>query len=306
MSDLSLTIGGLVFKNPVITASGTFGYGTEYAPYLDVSRLGGIVTKTITLLPREGNPVPRVAETPAGMLNSIGLANVGVDEFLKRKLPALADLDTRVIVNIAGNTAEEYAAVAAKAGAFGRVDAIEINVSCPNVKQGGLAFGTDPEATYQVVRAVRNETGKVLITKLTPNVTDITEAARAAVEAGSDALSLINTVLGMGIDITTRKPLLARGTGGLSGPAVKPIAIAKVYQAARCVDVPIIGLGGIRQWEDVVEFMLAGASAVQVGTWNFVEPGGAARIVAGLEQYCASRSLARLADLVGTVDIDET
>jgi dihydroorotate dehydrogenase (NAD+) catalytic subunit len=299
MADLSVRIAGLLLRNPVLTASGTFGYGTEYADYFDVSLLGGIVTKTVTLELREGNPMPRLAETPAGMLNSIGLANVGIERFLSEKLPALEGLDTRVIVNVAGNTAEEYAEVTARAAAHPRVDAIEVNVSCPNVRHGGLAFGTNPSATAEVTAAVRAATAKPVIVKLTPNVTDIAEIARAAEAAGADALSLINTVLGMAIDIETRRPLIARRTAGLSGPAIKPIAIAKVYQVRKAVKLPLIGIGGIMRWQDAVEFLLAGATAVQTGTLNFVEPDGPVRIVEGIRRYCEEKGIASVVELVG-------
>ncbi len=299
MTDLSVRIAGLSLKNPVLAASGTFGYGMEYAGYFDISRIGGIVTKTVTLEPREGNPMPRLAETPAGMLNSIGLANVGIERFLSEKLPALGGLDTRVVVNVAGNTAEEYAEVTSRAAAHPRVDAIEVNVSCPNVRHGGLAFGTNPIATAEVTAAVRAATSKPVIVKLTPNVTDIAEIARAAEAAGADALSLINTVLGMAIDIETRRPLIARRTAGLSGPAVKPIAIAKVYQVRKAVKLPLIGIGGIMRWQDAVEFLLAGATAVQTGTLHFVEPDGPVRILDGLRRYCEEKAIASVTELVG-------
>ncbi|MBN2201466.1 dihydroorotate dehydrogenase [bacterium] len=301
MTDLSVRIAGLALKNPVLTASGTFGYGTEYAGYFDISLLGGIATKTVTLEPREGNPMPRLAETPGGMLNSIGLANVGIERFLSEKLPALEGLDTRVIVNVAGNTAEEYAEVTSRAAAHPRVDAIEVNVSCPNVRHGGLAFGTNPAATAEVTAAVRAATSKPVIVKLTPNVTDITEIARAAEAAGADALSLINTVLGMAIDIETRRPLIARRTAGLSGPAIKPIAIAKVYQVRQAVKLPLIGIGGIMRWQDAVEFLLAGATAVQTGTLHFVEPDGPVRVVEGIRRYSEEKGVASVTELVGAL-----
>jgi dihydroorotate dehydrogenase (NAD+) catalytic subunit len=301
MVDLSVRIGGLALRNPVLTASGTFGYGTEYADFFDASRLGGIVTKTVTLEPREGNPMPRLAETPAGMLNSIGLANVGIERFLSEKLPALEGLDTRVVVNVAGNTVEEYAEAAARAAAHPRVDAIEVNVSCPNVRHGGLAFGTHPAATAEVTGAVRRATAKPVIVKLTPNVTDITEIARAAEASGADALSLINTVVGMAIDIETRRPLIARGTAGLSGPAIKPIAVARVYQVRGAVKLPLIGIGGIMRWQDAVEFLLAGATAVQTGTLQFVEPEGPVRVVEGLRRYCEEKGIGAVTELVGAL-----
>lgn len=301
MVDLSVQIGLLKLKNPVLTASGTFGYGTEYRNYFNVNQLGGIVTKTITLEPREGNPTPRIAETPAGMLNSIGLANVGAKRFLEEKLPELEEVDTAVIVNVAGSTVEEYGELVSRIQNHRRVDGIEINISCPNVKKGGLAFGIDPEVTQKIVSQVRKETEKTVIVKLTPNVTDITSIAQAAVDGGADALSLINTVLGMGVDIDTRKPLLARQIGGLSGPAIKPIALAKVYQVAKTVSVPLIGIGGIMKWQDAVEFLIVGASVVQVGTLTFVEPDGTLRIIQGIERFCKERSIEKLTYLVGTL-----
>jgi len=299
--DLSVIIGSLNLKNPVMTASGTFGYGLEYADYFDPAMLGGIITKTVTLEPRAGNRMPRIAETPAGMLNSIGLANVGVESFLESKLPELENLKTAVIANIAGNTVEEYCLLLQKIANHPRVDAIEVNVSCPNVEQGGLAFGADASVIEEIMHCMRPETDKPLIVKLTPNVTDIQSIAAAAESAGADALSLINTVLGMGVDIQTRKPLLARITGGLSGPAIKPIALAKVYQAAQAVSIPIIGLGGIMTGEDAVEFLIAGASAVQVGTLNFIQPDGALQVISGIEKYCIDHGIERIQDLVGTL-----
>lgn len=299
--DLSVKIGSLALKNPVLTASGTFGYGMEYAGYFDPSHLGGIITKTVTLEPCAGNPMPRIAETPAGMLNSIGLANVGAEKFLNNKLPKLENLKTAVIANIAGNTVDEYCRVVQKIANHPRIDAIEVNVSCPNVEQAGLVFGADASVIGEILHCMRPVTVKPLIVKLTPNVTDIQSIAIAAESAGADALSLINTVLGMGIDIRTRKPLLARKTGGLSGPAIKPIALAKVYQVAQAVSIPIIGLGGIMTGEDAVEFIIAGASAVQVGTLNFVQPDGALQVIAGIERYCVENGINRICDLVGTL-----
>lgn len=302
MVDMSVQIGSLVLKNPVLTASGTFGYGTEYDSYMKVEKLGGIITKTITPDRRRGNPLPRLAETPAGMLNSIGLANVGCKTFIREKLPALEDLHTNVIVNIAGRTLDDYIYMAEALSGQERVDALEINISCPNVKQGGLAFGTDPGVTEKVVASVRKMTDKPIITKLTPNVTDIVCIARAAVEGGTDAVSLINTVLGMGIDIGTRKSLLASGAGGLSGPAIKPIAVAKVYQVAQNVSVPVVGLGGIMKWQDIIEFILAGASAVQIGTLTFVHPDKTGDMPSDLERYCMHNGIEKLTDLRGKME----
>ncbi len=305
MADLSVHIGPLTLKNPVLTASGTFGYGTEYRDYFDMSELGGIITKTITLHPREGNPIPRIAETPCGMLNSIGLANVGVDHFVSDKLPELEGMDTSVIVNIAGSSIDEYADVAERVQGHSRVDALEVNISCPNVKKGGLAFGTDADITREIVSRVRETTKKAVIVKLTPNVTDITTIARAAVEGGADGLSLINTILGMGVDIETRKPLIARVVAGLSGPAIKPAALAKVYQVAQNVSVPIIGIGGIMDWQSAVEFFIVGAAAVEIGTLSFIQPDGALQVLRGIEQYCEQKGIDKLTDLVGTLQIKQ-
>ena len=301
MADLSVSIGSLKLKNPVLTASGTFGYGTEYLKYFDIGKIGGIITKTITLEERAGNQPPRIAETPAGILNSIGLANVGVERFMKEKIDRLRDLNTAVIVNIAGNTIDEYGLVTRKISKHSRVDAIEVNISCPNVAQGGLAFGTDPEFTLAITKRVRQETGKPVIVKLTPNVTNIVTVAKAAAEGGADSLSLINTMLGMSIDIETHRPRLGRGAGGLSGPAIKPIAIAKVYQVSQNLDLPLIGIGGIMDWRDAVEFMIAGATAIQVGTLTFVHPDGALRVAEGLGEFCREKELDRLESIVGSV-----
>jgi dihydroorotate dehydrogenase (NAD+) catalytic subunit len=300
-TDLSVQIGSLRLKNPVLAASGTFGYGVEYADYFDASLLGGIITKTVTLEPREGNPMPRIAETPAGMLNSIGLANVGVERFLSEKLPQLEGLDTAVVVNVAGNTARECADVTETIQAHPRVNAIELNVSCPNVKQGGLAFGTDRGALEDVVRQVRRKTKKTLIVKLSPNVTDIALMARAAVDAGADALSLINTLVGAAVDIETRRPLIGMTFGGLSGPAIKPVALAMVLKVRRAVSVPLIGIGGIMTWKDAVEFLIAGATAVQIGTLSFIEPDGAGRVPGGIASFCERKNISKIHELIGTL-----
>ena len=299
MVDLSVKIGSLKLKNPVLTASGTFGYGRDYDDYLNIDQLGGIVTKTITLKPREGNPMPRIAETPAGMLNSIGLSNVGVDAYLAEKLPKLKKIDTAVIANVAGETLEEYGKIVRLIQAHPRIDGIEINISCPNVNQGGIAFGTDPEIIAQVVRIVRQETEKPIIIKLTPNVTDISEVALAAQESGADAVSCMNTLRGMGIDIDTKRPLLHNIVGGLSGPAVKPVALAKVYDTVQALRIPVIGIGGIMTWKDAVEFFLAGATAIQVGTLNFVDPSGSIKIINGLKSYCMEKQIDKITDLIG-------
>jgi len=299
MVDISVSIGSLTLKNPVLTASGTFGYGTEYSELIDVAKLGGIITKTITGKPRKGNPMPRLAETPAGMLNSIGLANVGVDAFVAEKLPALETLDTSVIVNIAGSTVDEYVDVAEKVQGHVRTNAIEINVSCPNVDHGGQALGSTCKGVEEVTKKVRKTTKKPIIVKLTPNVTDIVPVARAAQDAGADAVSLINTLQGMAIDIQTGQPVIARGIAGLSGPAVKPVALAKVYQVAREVKIPVIGIGGIMNWEDAVEFIMAGAAAVEVGTLNFIDPARTLSISRGIEEFCQSRGIIRVEALRG-------
>jgi dihydroorotate dehydrogenase (NAD+) catalytic subunit len=303
MTDLSVQIGQLKLKNPIMTASGTFGYGTEYSELMDINRLGAIITKTVTLEPRDGNPMPRIAETPGGMLNSIGLANVGIDCFLKEKLPVLEPFQSALIVNIAGSTVDAYRKVVEQLNKQNRIDGFEINISCPNVERGGLAFGTDPDITREIVRQIRDATPKTIIVKLTPNVTDIVAIAQAAVDGGADSLSLINTVLGMGVDIKTRKPLLGRVTGGLSGPAIKPIALAKLYAVFKTVSVPLIGVGGIMSAEDALAFFITGATAVQIGTGTFVQPDTALQILEGLNTYCENQGIERITDLVGTLKV---
>jgi dihydroorotate dehydrogenase (NAD+) catalytic subunit len=280
-----MELAGIKLKNPVLVASGTFGWGREYSEYLDLNKLGAIVTKSITLKPREGNPPPRIVETPAGMLNSIGLQNEGIEHFLKEDLPFLAKFDTPTIVNIAGESAEEYAELAKRLGKETTIKALEVNISCPNVKKGGMAFGVDPGLTTAVIAAVRKATTLPVIAKLTPNVTDITVIGKAAVAAGADALSAINTLVGMSLDIETGQSRLGTPTGGLSGPAIRPIAIRLVYELARAVNVPIIGIGGIMTGGDAVEFFLAGARAFQVGTANFVDTGAPLRILAEVNDY---------------------
>lgn len=302
--DTSVDLGKLKLRNPVMTASGTFASGLEYADFVDLSTLGAVVTKGVSLNPWKGNPSPRIAETPAGMLNSIGLQNPGVDAFIESDLASLTDVDVPVIVNISGHSVDEYAAVVQRLEAHGRADGYEINISCPNVDEGGMAFGTACAPAAAVVEACRKRTDKLLIAKLSPNVTDVTEIALAVVGAGADALSLINTLLGMAIDIESFKPMLARGVGGLSGPAIRPVAVRMVWQVASAVDVPIIGMGGIMNAEDAVEFMLAGASAVAVGTANFVDPNATVRVVDGLVEFCHARGIERLADLTGAVEFD--
>ncbi len=282
---LLVEFAGMRFKNPVWTASGTFGYGREFSRYTDLSRLGAIVVKGLSLRPRQGNPPPRIVETPCGMLNAIGLQNVGVDNFIKEKLPFLRKVKTPVIANIFGETIEEYSEVARRLEDAGGVSALEVNISCPNVKKGGIVFGTDPGEARRVVSAVRAATRLPLITKLSPNVTDIKIMARAVVDAGSDAVSLINTMTGMAIDVERRRPRLRTVTGGLSGPAIRPVAVRMVWEAHNAVRAPVIGMGGIMTAEDALEFMIAGAAAVQVGTANFVDPDSAVKVVDGIGAY---------------------
>lgn len=303
MTKLSVDIAGINFKNPVMTASGTFGYGREFAQIYDLSVLGGIVVKGTTIEPKEGNPPPRIAETAAGMLNSVGLQNPGVDKVIAEELPWLAQYDTNIIVNISGHDLESYCAVAQKLADNPQIAAVEMNISCPNVKCGGMAFGTDPQMAAQVTRAVREKTQLPLIVKLSPNVTDITEIARAVEAAGADAVSLINTLLGMAIDVKSRRPLIANVTGGLSGPAVKPVALRMVYQVAQSVKIPVIGLGGIMNSEDAIAFMLAGASAVQVGSANFYDPLAAPKIIAGLEKWLVEENVADIQEIIGGLKI---
>lgn len=294
---------GLRLKNPVMTASGTCGYAEELAPYADLSGLGAVVVKTITLLPRVGNPAPRIAETPSGMLNSIGLQNVGIEAFLREKLPILRRLKVPILVNIAGKSVEEYAELAKRLEGVPGVSALELNISCPNVA-GGLDFGTDPRLTREVVRGVKQATGVPVIPKLSPNVTDITVIARAAADGGADALSLINTLLGVAIDPHSRRPKIHTVTGGLSGPAIKPIALRMVWQVAQAVPLPLIGIGGIQTGEDAVEFLLAGATAVQVGTATFVDPRAPLKVRDGIAAYCARHGVRDVRDLVGALRAD--
>ena len=302
MSGLDVTIAGVHFKNPVIMASGSFGFGREFNEFYPIDKLGGISCKGLTLAPREGNAPPRVAETPAGMLNSVGLQNPGVDKFISDDLPWIKQHDTVCIANIAGNTAEEYGMMAKRLDSV-NIDMIEMNVSCPNVKHGGMQFGTTCEGISEVTRAVRKNTTKPIIVKLSPNVTDITELALAAQAEGADALSLINTLLGMRIDIKTRKPILNNIMGGLSGPAVLPVAVRMVWQVANKVKIPVIGMGGISKWEDAVEFMMAGAAAVQVGTANFTDPYTPVKIIEGLKKYTRNNALKNISEITGKVII---
>ncbi len=300
--NLEVEIAGIKFKNPVMPASGTFGYGQEYAPYLDLNQLGAIVTKGLSLNPKAGNNTPRTCETVSGMLNAIGLQNVGVDAFIQDKMPFLEQFDTPIIVNFFGNTQEEYGEVAARLNDVAGVAALEMNISCPNVKHGGIVFGTDPKAAAAVISLVRKRTSKPLIVKLTPNVTDIQITARAAEDAGADVLSLINTLTGMAVDVKTRKPRLANTIGGLSGPAIRPIAVRLVHQVVQAVKIPVIGVGGISRAMDALEFLIVGARAVQVGTANFVDPHAMATIIADLEEFCRDEGIADINDLIGSLE----
>ncbi len=299
--DLRTKVGPLLLKNPVITASGTYGYGREYSSIVDLNQLGGIVVKGISLKPRAGNPPPRIVETPCGMLNAIGLANVGVDHFLEQKLPWLRKLDTTVIANIYGHSIEEYGLLAEKLKGVQGISAIEVNISCPNVARGGMAFGTDPGVAAQVTEAVKKNTDKPTIVKLSPNVTDIREIARAVELAGADVLSLTNTLTGMAIDIEKKKPQLANISGGLSGPAIRPVALFMVYQVVRSVRIPVIGMGGIMNERDALEFLIAGAKAVQVGTANFVDPRAPIRIIEGLLKYCRENDIDSIEEIMGSL-----
>ncbi len=301
MVDLRVSIGGLRLANPVIMASGTFGYGLEFADLVPLAKLGGVVVKGTTLSAREGNPPPRMAETASGMLNCVGLQNKGVDYFVGHIYPELPVGDTCFIVNISGSSPEEYALCAQRIAEGTDLEAVELNISCPNVKEGGLAFGTDPRAAASVVKAVRKAWPRTLIVKLSPNVTDITQIARAAEGEGADALSLINTLRGMAIDVRTRRRSLSIGTGGLSGPAIKPVALAMVYDVAKAVTVPVIGMGGITTATDAVEFLLAGARAVEIGTASFVDPTTGVKVVEGIGDYLASHGHRGVGDIVGTV-----
>ena len=301
--DLRTKIGPLQLKNPVITASGTYGYGREYSSIVDVNQLGGIVVKGISLKPRPGNPPPRIVETPCGMLNAIGLANVGIEAFLKEKLPWLKKLDTVVIANIYGHSIEEYGLLAAELRGVEGISAIEVNISCPNVERGGMAFGTDPGVAAQVTETVRKNTDKPTIVKLSPNVTDIREIAKAVEMAGADVLSLTNTLTGMAVDIERRRPKLANVSGGLSGPAIRPVALFMVYQVVRSVRIPVIGMGGIMNERDALEFLIAGARAVQVGTANFVDPQAPIRIIEGLKDYCRKNEIGSLDEIVGSLQV---
>lgn len=305
MVDLSVEIGKLKLKNPIMTASGTFGYGEEFADFIDLNRLGGIIVKGTTLHHREGNPYPRMAETPSGMLNAVGLQNKGVDYFIEHIYPRIKDLDTRVIVivNVSGSCIDDYVAVCEKLSPLDKVAAVEINISCPNVKQGGMGFGTTCSGAESVTSAVRKAYDGTMIVKLTPNVTDITEIARAVEAAGADAVSLTNTFLGMAIDVEKRRPMLSTITGGLSGPCIRPIAVRMVWQVANAVKVPVVGLGGIASGRDAIEFLLAGATAVQIGTANFVDPQVTVKAIDYIEDYLKRHQIASVRELIGGMEV---
>ncbi len=298
-ANLAVDINGLRFKNPVLTASGTFGYGIEFARFFDISRLGGFCTKGLSLFPMEGNRPGRIAETPAGMLNAIGLENVGIDRFITEKLPQLDRYETHVVANILGKTIDEFAELARRLDPFPKVSCLELNISCPNIKEGGIHFGHDPEMAHRVVRAVKENTGKPVWVKLSPNVTDIRVMAVACEQAGADALSLVNTFVGMSIDVYRRRPMLSNGTGGLSGPAIRPLAVRMVYQVAEAVRIPVIGIGGIMCGRDALEFLMAGAVAVQVGTANFTDPLASLNVLKGLNDFCIEQGIQNIMEIVG-------
>ena len=300
--DMTVNLAGIPLRNPVMTASGTFGYGAEFAEYVNLERIGAFVTKGLSLKPRAGNPTPRIVETPGGMLNAIGLQNVGIDAFIAKKVPFLRSVDTPAIVNFFGNTVDEYAELARRLDEIPEVAGLEVNISCPNVKQGGIIFGTDPACAFDVVSACRSVTIKPLIVKLSPNVTDVVAMARACEDAGADCLSLINTLTGMAIDLNRRRPVLANITGGFSGPAIKPIALRMVWQVAKAVKVPIIGIGGIMNATDALEFILAGATAIQVGTASFINPGAAQQIAEEMEAWLAANGVADIKSLIGALE----
>lgn len=301
MADLSVNIGSLSLRNPVLTASGTFGFGREFADFVDFSRLGGYIVKGTTLKPRQGNPYPRMAETPSGMLNAVGLQNKGIDHFVDNIYPAIQTLDSRMVVNVSGAAPEDYAEVCRRLDPLEDVAAVEINISCPNVKQGGMAFGTTAAGAAAVTKAVRSAFGRTVIVKLSPNVTDVTEIARATEAEGADAVSLINTLLGMAVDVERRRPCLSTVTGGLSGPCVKPVAVRMVWQTAKAVSIPVIGLGGIMSGKDALEFILAGATAVEIGTANFIDPGVTMRVVDEIDSYCERHGVKNVTELIGAL-----
>lgn len=302
MVNLGFSIGNLHFKNPVLTASGTCGFGPELEDFFDVSRLGGIVVKGTTMEPREGNPYPRMAETPSGMLNAVGLQNKGIDNFEKNIYPGISKYDTNVIVNVNGSYIEDYVALTERLDKLEKIPAIELNISCPNVKKGGMIFGTNLDAAREVTRAVRAAYSKILIVKLSPNVTNIVDFARVVEEEGADSVSLINTILGMAIDVGGMKPSLSTITGGLSGPAIKPVALRMVWQVARAIKIPVMGMGGIMNWSDAIEFILAGAAAVQVGTVSFIDPQAPVKILEGIENYLEQKGYSDIREIVGYIN----
>ena len=304
--DLKVNLGNIELQNPVITASGTFGYAREFDGLVDLNRLGAIIVKGLSLQPTKGNPPPRIVETPCGMLNAIGLENVGIDAFVSQKLPFLKTLSPPIFANIYGTTVEDYAELAARLDVLEGVAGVEVNISCPNVKAGGIAFGADPDSAFRVVEAVRKKTSKHLIVKLSPNVTDITVIARSAEAAGADSLSLINTITGMAIDLETRRPKIANITGGLSGPAIKPVALRMVWQVVQATEIPVIGIGGIMTANDALEFLIAGASAVQIGTANFVKPHATTDIIDGIERFLIQKKIDRVVDIIGTLETNTT
>lgn len=301
MARLEVKIGALELKNPVLTASGTFGYGEEFSDFIDLNRLGGFIIKGTTLNHREGNPYPRMAETPSGMLNAVGLQNKGVDYFIQNIYPRIKDVDSQLIVNVSGATIDDYVAVCEKLAPLDRINAIEVNISCPNVKQGGMAFGTTCSGAAEVTKAVRNAYPKTVIVKLSPNVTSIADIAKAVEAEGADAVSLINTMLGMAIDVERQRPCLSTITGGLSGPAVRPVAVRMVWQVAHAVNIPVIGLGGIMDGRDAIEFILAGARAVEVGTANFIDPAVTMKIIDYMNDYCSRHGISDINDIVGLI-----
>jgi dihydroorotate dehydrogenase (NAD+) catalytic subunit len=300
--DLKVKLGNIELQNPVITASGTFGYAREFEELVDLNRLGAIIVKGLSLQPTRGNPPPRIVETPCGMLNAIGLENVGIDAFVRQKLPFLKTLRPPIFANIYGTAIEDYAELAGRLESLEGIAGVEVNISCPNVKAGGIAFGADPDLAFRVVEAVRKRTAKHLVVKLSPNVTDITVVARSAEAAGADSLSLINTITGMAIDIENRRPKIANITGGLSGPAIKPVALRMVWQAVQATQIPVIGIGGIMTANDALEFLIAGAAAVQIGTANFVKPHVTTDIIDGIERFLSEQKIARVVDIIGTLE----
>ena len=303
MADLNVKIGELQMKNPVMTASGTFGYGEEFTDFIDIARIGGIIVKGTTLHKREGNPYPRMAETPSGMLNAVELQNKGANYFVEHIYPRIKDIQTNMIVNVSGSAIEDYVKTAEIINELDKIPAIELNISCPNVKQGGMAFGVTAKGAAEVVKAVRSAYKKTLIVKLSPNVTDITEIARAAEESGADSVSLINTLLGMAIDAERKRPILSTITGGMSGAAVKPIALRMVWQVSKAVNIPVIGLGGIMNWKDAIEFMLAGASAIQIGTANFIDPTITVKVADGINNYLDRHGYKSVNEIIGALEV---